>query len=88
MEKRYVVGIDMGGTTTKFGIVDARGHVINQGAIKTNEPDINKYMADLKAGLDVIINGVGGIEYIKGIGAGCPNGNYYTGNKTNYYGQW
>ena len=80
MEKRYVVGIDMGGTTTKFGIVDARGHVINQGAIKTNEPDINKYMADLKAGLDVIINGVGGIEYIKGIGAGCPNGNYYTGN--------
>ena len=80
MEKRYVVGIDMGGTTTKFGIVDARGNVINQGAIKTNEPDINKYMADLKAGLDVIINGVGGIEYIKGIGAGCPNGNYYTGN--------
>lgn len=80
MDKRYVIGIDMGGTTTKFGIVDARGHVITQGAIATNEPDINKYISNLKSGLDVLINGVGGIETIKGIGAGCPNGNYYTGH--------
>lgn len=80
MEKPYVIGIDMGGTTTKFGIVDARGTVLTQGAIKTNEPDIKKYVKELKAGMNVLIDGIGGIEQIKGIGAGCPNGNYYTGN--------
>lgn len=80
IEKPYVIGIDMGGTTTKFGIVDARGTIISQGAIKTEEPDINKYIKNLKDGMNVLIDGVGGIEKIKGIGAGCPNGNFYSGN--------
>lgn len=80
MEKPYVIGIDMGGTTTKFGIVDARGTVLSQGAIKTDEPDIDKYIQELKSGINVLVNAVGGLEDIKGIGAGCPNGNYYTGN--------
>ncbi|HUN03088.1 MAG TPA: ROK family protein, partial [Niabella sp.] len=78
--KQYVIGIDMGGTNTKFGIVDARGNVLSQGGIKTSNPDINGYMEELKSGLNVLINGVGGIKKIKAIGAGCPNGNYYTGN--------
>ncbi len=80
MEKPYVIGIDMGGTNTVFGIVDARGNVIAKGAIKTDNPDINSYISDLKTELDKQIEAVGGIEKIKGIGAGCPNGNYYTGN--------
>jgi glucokinase len=80
MEKPYVIGIDMGGTTTKFGIVDARGTVLSQGAINTDEPNIDLYLKELKAGINVLINAVGGMDDIKGIGAGCPNGNYYTGN--------
>lgn len=80
MEKPYVIGIDMGGTTTKFGIVDARGTVVSQGAINTDEPDVDKYLQELKAGINVLVNAVGGFEQIKGIGAGCPNGNFYTGN--------
>ena len=80
MEKPYVIGIDMGGTTTKFGIVDARGTVIANGAIKTDNPDINSYLQNLKTELGKLIESVGGISKIKGIGAGCPNGNYYTGN--------
>lgn len=78
--KPYVIGIDMGGTTTKFGIVDARGAVVSQGAIKTDEPDIDQYLQDLKSGINVLVNAIGGFDEIKGIGAGCPNGNYYTGN--------
>ena len=35
MEKPYVVGIDIGGTNTVFGIVDARGTIIASGAVKT-----------------------------------------------------
>jgi glucokinase len=80
MEKPYVIGIDMGGTNTAFGIVDARGNVVSKGAIKTDVPDINEYIQHLKDELIPLIDRVGGIEKIKGIGAGCPNGNYYTGN--------
>ncbi|MDO4726346.1 MAG: ROK family protein [Porphyromonadaceae bacterium] len=79
MEKPYVIGIDMGGTNTAFGIVDARGNVVSKGAIKTNNPDINAYMEELKTELSKLIESAGGIKKIKGIGAGCPNGNYYTG---------
>ena len=34
MEKPYVVGIDIGGTNTVFGIVDARGTIIASSSIK------------------------------------------------------
>ncbi|MHB9056261.1 MAG: ROK family protein [Paludibacteraceae bacterium] len=76
----YVIGIDMGGTNTAFGIVDARGNVVAKSAIKTNNPDINSYMAEMKEELTRLVNANGGFERIRGIGAGCPNGNYYTGN--------
>ena len=34
MEKPYVVGIDIGGTNTVFGVVDARGTILYSGSIK------------------------------------------------------
>ena len=36
-EKPYVLGIDIGGTNTVFGIVDARGNVLATGSIKTQK---------------------------------------------------
>ena len=81
MEQPYVVGIDLGGTNTAFGIVDAHGEIIKRGAIKTaKHNDVYLYVDDLYEGLLPLINDVGGIEKIKGIGMGAPNGNYYTGN--------
>lgn len=81
MEKPYVVGMDIGGTNTVFGIVDARGNVISKGAIKTDtHDDINLYVNDIYNELIKLIDAVGGIEKIRGIGVGAPNGNYYTGN--------
>ena len=80
VEKTYVIGIDMGGTNTAYGIVDARGNVLAKGAIKTDNPDINAYVQELKVELTKLIDAQGGIEKIRGIGAGCPNGNFYTGN--------
>ncbi len=80
MEKPYVIGIDMGGTNTVFGIVDARGNVVAKSSIKTNIPDLDTYVSTLKTALQQLIDDNGGIDKIKGIGAGCPNGNYYTGN--------
>ena len=48
MEKPYVIGVDMGGTNTAFGIVDAHGNVISKGVIKTDNPDIDAYVQELK----------------------------------------
>jgi glucokinase len=80
MEKPYVVGIDMGGTNTVFGIVDARGTILQSGSIKTGiYPDINDYINELGNALEAIIVQTGGSEKIKGIGVGAPNGNYFNG---------
>ncbi len=79
-EKKYAVGIDIGGTTTKFGIVDAHGHILEQDRIPSNEhDDVQDFINDLHARLMPMMNKVGGINYFVGIGMGAPNGNIYTG---------
>ncbi len=81
MDKPYVLGLDMGGTNSVLGIVDARGHVLARTSIKTQEyADINDYVDALYTEAMRIIEPVGGIEMFRGMGAGAPNGNYYTGN--------
>jgi len=81
MDKPYVIVMDMGGTNTVFGIVDARGTVISKSAIKTStHTDVNLYINDIYTELSKLIEAAGGIDKIKGIGVGAPNGNYYTGN--------
>ena len=80
MERPYVVGIDIGGTNTVFGIVDARGNIICSDSVKTQaylSPD--KYVDEVCKNLTPLIDKVGGIDKIKGIGVGAPNGNFYTG---------
>lgn len=81
MEKPYVVGVDIGGTNSVFGIVDARGNVIVNASIRTGtHNDIDKYLDDLVAGIMMLVEQVGGAEVIRGIGVGAPNGNYFTGS--------
>ena len=81
MEKPYVIGIDIGGTNTVFGIVDKRGNIISRGAIKTQtHADINLFIDELHGELIKLIKSAGGIEKVRGIGVGAPNANYYTGN--------
>jgi len=81
MEKPYVIGMDMGGTNTVFGIVDTRGNVVSKSAVKTStHMDVNLYIDDIYVALSKLIESAGGIDKIKGIGVGAPNGNYYTGN--------
>lgn len=80
MEKPYVVGIDIGGTNTVFGVVDARGTVLYSSSIKTGKyTDIEDYVAALGQGLLQVIDQAGGSDKIKGIGVGAPNGNYFNG---------
>ena len=78
--KPYVIGLDLGGTNSVFGIVDSRGEIKATTAIKTQGYDnVEDYVEASVEALNVIIEQVGGIEKIKAMGIGAPNGNYYNG---------
>ena len=80
MEKPYVVGMDIGGTNTVFGIVDQRGNVLATDSVKTQSyAKIEEYVEAVSSKLIPLIESVGGVEKIKGMGVGAPNGNYYNG---------
>ena len=81
MENPYVIGLDMGGTNSVFGIVDQRGTIKAQTAIKTQAyPDFKDYVKASVEALQPALDVIGGIQNVKGMGIGAPNGNFYTGN--------
>ena len=78
--KPYVMGIDIGGTNTVFGIVDARGVVIASGSIKTaKHSKIDDYIDELYEEATRLIKANDAEGKIHGIGIGAPNANYYNG---------
>ena len=81
IEKPYVVGVDVGGTNTVFGIVDARGNILATDSVKTAAYDeIENYVDAVCKQISALAQvKLGGTEKIKGVGVGAPNGNYYSG---------
>ena len=78
--KPYVLGIDIGGTNTVFGLVDARGVVIASDSIKTAKHNrIEDYLDELYAGATRLIEANDAVDKVHGIGIGAPNSNYFTG---------
>ena len=78
--KPYVIGLDLGGTNSVFGIVDARGDIKATTAIKTGGYETAEaYVAACVEALQVIIEQVGGLDKIRSMGIGAPNGNYNKG---------
>ena len=78
--KPYVIGLDLGGTNSVFGIVDSRGDIKATTAIKTQGYEsVDDYVNASVEALQIIIDQVGGIEKIKAMGIGAPNGNFYKG---------
>lgn len=78
--QQLVIGIDIGGTGTKFGIVDRDGNVLFSSEISTKKHlTVESFIDELYDALYVLIQKAGGSGRIKGIGVGAPNGNYYTG---------
>jgi glucokinase len=81
MDKPYVVGIDVGGTNTVVGIVDKRGQILTSGSIKTaKHAVVEDYLDELTELINKLIGEVTTKDQIKGIGAGTPNGNYFSGS--------
>ena len=78
--KPYVIGLDLGGTNAVFGIVDQRGEIKATTAIKTQQYDTAEAFVEASVNaLQPIIDEVGGIEKIRSMGVGAPNGNFYNG---------
>ncbi len=78
--KEFAIGIDIGGTTTKFGIVNRKGEIIMQDRIPSNEHEVAEdFIDDLYKKLKPMIDSMGGNENFVGIGMGAPNGNFYSG---------
>lgn len=78
--QQLVIGIDIGGTGTKFGIVDRDGNVLFSSEISTRKHlTVESFIDELYDAMSLLIQKAGGTGRIKGIGVGAPNGNYYTG---------
>ncbi len=76
----YAIGIDIGGTNTKFGTVDRNGNIQEQDRMLTNGPaGIKEFIDELHTKLMPMIEKAGGPAAFAGMGIGAPNGNYYTG---------
>ena len=77
---RLSIGIDIGGTGTKFGIVDRNGNVLFSSEISTRgHSEVESFIDELHTQLYTLIEKAGGPGRMRGIGVGAPNGNYYTG---------
>jgi glucokinase len=75
-----VIGIDIGGTNTKFGIVDKEGNCLEEASMPTRaEQEVHHYLPRLYESIDDLCKKITIPVEIKGIGIGVPNGNYYTG---------
>ncbi len=79
-QKPYVIGVDLGGTNTVFGIVDTYGKIVAEDSIKTQKYKTAEEFVEAGVAclLPLIAQG-GGTEKIAGMGIGAPNANYYTG---------
>lgn len=79
-QKPYVIGVDLGGTNTVFGIVDTYGKIVAEDSIKTQKYKTAEEFVEAGVAclLPLIAQG-GGTEKIEGMGIGAPNANYYTG---------
>jgi glucokinase len=77
----FAIGVDIGGTNTKFGVVDRRGNIIEQDRMLTNEHEsIEEFIDEMHTRISPMIKRAGGAKKFVGVGMGAPNANYYTGN--------
>lgn len=80
VSNEFAIGIDIGGTNTKYGLVNHRGHIFEKGdLLTTGYEKVEDYIEALAEVLNPIIQRFEVKGKIKGIGIGAPNGNYYSG---------
>ena len=81
MDKRYTIGVDIGGQSSKIGVVTEDAEIVARGVLDMKgfgPDDASLFLDSLCEEISALADGVG-LEEVKGIGVGAPNGNYYTG---------
>jgi glucokinase len=79
LSNELAIGIDIGGTNTKYGLVNHRGEILEKGDLRTDAyPKVEEFVDALYEALKPIINKTAETT-IKGIGIGAPNGNPFSG---------
>jgi glucokinase len=84
MALEVVLGIDIGGTFTKIGLVDRSGSIHFEDEISTRGYEtIEEFIVALHAHVMKSLDDLDAAFRLLGIGVGAPNGNYYTGTIEN-----
>ncbi|MRJ09207.1 ROK family protein [Ornithobacterium rhinotracheale] len=84
LSKQFALGIDIGGTNTKYGLVSQRGEILVKGVLKTKQyPVIEDYIQALYDEIYPIIQEHKKDSVFAGIGVGAPNANYFKGTIEN-----
>jgi len=82
--KEVVIGIDIGGTYTKYGIIDRAGNCLDEDFLSTSTyKEFNAYIENLHSHIENSYQSINDDLSIVGIGIGAPNGNYYKGTIEN-----
>ncbi len=80
LSKQVALGIDIGGTNTKFGLVNHRGEILAKGSIKTDtHENVEDFIDELYQNIKPLIDEHCSDKQLDGIGVGAPNANYYRG---------
>lgn len=80
MNQQYVIGIDIGGTTSVVGLVDEQGHIVAERSFDTQsyaEPLL--FVQAIRRGIEEMVTSADLQVRLCGIGVGAPNGNFYNG---------
>lgn len=74
----YIVGVDIGGTNTKIGLVNMQHNVVEHTRFRTTScTDYDEFITNIVLQIkNILPNGAN----LLGIGIGAPNGNYYSGS--------
>jgi glucokinase len=80
MSLEIVLGVDIGGTYTKFGLVDREGNILLENQVHTTgKSEIKGFISELQRHLNEAMDSLEREVILRGIGVGAPNGNFYTG---------
>ncbi len=82
MPIKVAAGIDIGGTNTKFGLVDRQGNTLTSDKLKTAQfadQNFAQYMEAIHESIDSLLKNYTSPLELIGLGFGAPNGNFHTG---------
>ena len=78
--KAVTLGVDIGGTNTKIGVVGEHGNVLVHSSFPTNaEQNFKEFINRFEFEIEVLRSKINEPCDLLGVGIGAPNANFYTG---------